>query len=904
MREFAVPETLHCLDAVAFQALVGTWRRKGRRRATEIFLHISNPGIGEAPELPAAGVSRIVAEHASVLADGTFRTGRHWDAPPGSSPGTGGNLEAGPFLLDITGDFGEGRDRFEGPQREAALGAIALIQDLFDLPVDAMSLHDIVGTSQRWPNSGISQAELLNEVRARRGAPRPRPARHSKDGALAAARAWLRGPADMNSDDLDNQAAPTLGSGPSVAPFGSTRAARLDPGTLAALRPYVIDLWGGSLSSGGVFKTDEGDIARIFDEDIPRRIAALPRDKTLPIVVYAHGGLVSEEAGLQIAANQVPWWIGNGCYPLQFIWETGFFEEIERLFGVQRAATRDLSDFKDAVVEAAVRAGGGPRIWGGMKDAAAAAFAAEAAGSKVAERLVALASANPKIRLHAVGHSAGSIFHAHLLRRLDALDAPPLESLTFMAPAITVADYERLADPLVPKRVKRVRIFTMSKDFELDDTVTWAYGKSLLYLIHNALEPKSGEPILGLEESLRTDPRLVKRFGLGGAASQTGSVVWSQTPVTTGSYASRATSHGGFDNDVSTMESIARGILGIPDATPLPQPFPPDTETRAARHPRPPARPALLEEKPMPAIQTAGGGSRKALCIGINAYPNPANRLRGCVGDAMDWEAALVRLGFSVDSLHDGEATRTAILHKLSDLVVSSRSGDVLIVQYSGHGTHVPDLDGDEVSGQDQAICPVDFEEGQLLIDDDIRAVLQRLPTGVQLTCFMDNCYSYSNTRMAVGKVASAGPDSLKRFVELTPEIVERYRNLREGARAVAPVGPGTPEAMTWVAFAACNSDEVAYETSGRGDFSRLAVPLLSAGLTNRQFRDRVIDGLGAQPRQHPMLDCRRDFGNAPLLTYAGRGRDPVPQPQIVQGSADKTIALADLFDAMSRLLR
>jgi hypothetical protein len=239
-------------------------------------------------------------------------------------------------------------------------------------------------------------------------------------------------------------------------------ARSIDPALLASLRPHVIDLWGGRLSQGGIFKTNEHDIDRIFDVDLPNRVKQLGQDKVLPIVLYAHGGLVSEQAGLQIAANQVPWWNANGCYPLQFVWETGLFEEIERLLGMQRAVRRDITDVSDAIVEKTVRAVGGPQIWNGMKYAASSAFESGAAGSTVAKRVVDFAHANKgRVQLHAVGHSAGSIFHAHLLRRLDMLEAPALETLSLLAPAITVADYERLTKPLVPKRAKRVRIFTM-----------------------------------------------------------------------------------------------------------------------------------------------------------------------------------------------------------------------------------------------------------------------------------------------------------------------------------------------------------------------------------------------------------------------------------------------------------
>ena len=57
----------------------------------------------------------------------------------------------------------------------------------------------------------------------------------------------------------------------------------------------------------------------------------------------------------------------------------------------------------------------------------------------------------------------------------------------------------------------------MSKDYERDDNCGQIYRKSLLYLIHYALEPEVEAPILGLEQSLRDDPRLQALFGLDSA---------------------------------------------------------------------------------------------------------------------------------------------------------------------------------------------------------------------------------------------------------------------------------------------------------------------------------------------------------------------------------------------------
>lgn len=637
-----------------------------------------------------------------------------------------------------------------------------------------------------------------------------------------------------------------------------------------------------------------------------------------------------EESGLLIAANQVPWWNANGCYPIQFVWETGLFESLKDILKGERDLTRgfaaDAKELWEEGVEFSVRKAGGRRIWFGMKSAAASAFDSdEAAGSAVAKRLADLASENRgKVRLFAVGHSAGSVFHAHLLNKLAALDAPPVEKLFLFAPAITIADYKKIIDPLVGDQIKQVMMFTMFKDYELHDTVTPAYHKSLLYLICRALEEQKNEPILGLEECIRADGDLSHRFGLGGAPAGKCSVVWSQTTARSGPRASRSTTHGGFDNDVATMESVMREVLNTAEAAAIPQGFPPDTQ---ARFISPAVAPTRLTLPPVRAagnpqvIDAAAGvpasisadtprGVRKALCVGIDAYPKPDDRLSGCITDAEAWRNALAAMGFSVDRLHDQQATRSNILSRLQTMIGRASAGDILVFQYSGHGAYVRDEDGDEPSGQDQAICPVDYQDGQLLIDDDVRAVFQRLPDGVHLTCFMDNCYSYSNTRFAVARPARALAHSRPRFIKLSPEVIERYQKVRRKDRsATRGFASASAEGMRWVVFSACDSNEVAYETDGSGDFSRIAVPLLANGasLTNDQFQALVSDGLAPQGRQTPKLDCPRAARTQAFLSGSiagdgdGRRFESGMLPAIPVGGGRPEVAA--LLNAIARVL-
>ena len=196
------------------------------------------------------------------------------------------------------------------------------------------------------------------------------------------------------------------------------------------------------------------------------------------------------------------------------------------------------------------------------------------------------------------------------------------------------------------------------------------------------------------------------------------------------------------------------------------------------------------------------------MCIGIDAYP-AKYRLAGCVADAETWKAAFEEAGFEVDLLTNRKATRERMVEMIKDLVVSSRAGDVLALQYSGHGTTVEDFDHDEkpefegdTALVDEAICPVDFSSGNLLIDDDLGEIWDLLPDGVSLTMFFDSCHSGGNQRDLTLDVPTAN-DARARLVRLTPRTVAAYRKKR-GTRRIRSTG----DRERGVFFAACRPDD------------------------------------------------------------------------------------------------
>jgi hypothetical protein len=148
--------------------------------------------------------------------------------------------------------------------------------------------------------------------------------------------------------------------------------------------------------------------------------------------------------------------------------------------------------------------------------------------------------------------------------------------------------------------------------------------------------------------------------------------------------------------------------------------------------------------------------SKHALCIGVNDYPGTHMDLKGCVNDANDWAAELEARGFTVMRLLDAQATKSAMVAALKQLIGTADAEDVVVITFSGHGTYVPDTNGDEVDGLDEALCPYDVQTGGgPLIDDEINELFSARKPGARLLLISDSCHSGTVTR-----AVAADPDA------------------------------------------------------------------------------------------------------------------------------------------------
>ena len=278
-------------------------------------------------------------------------------------------------------------------------------------------------------------------------------------------------------------------------------------------------------------------------------------DRFKHLVFYAHGGLNSPRASANRIAAMKPVFKANNTYPFHFMYDTGLMEElldvVLRRDG-DRSRAAGMGDIWDAGIERLTRVPG-RALWREMKEGARTPFLGNGAGTRSIAAL--LGAARSDVKIHLVGHSTGAILLAHLLHRLTKFEnARRITSCSLLAPACTIKDFQKYYAPLLsaPRRdfgINEMQVYNLSRRLELDDNVAQVYRKSLLYLVSRAFEEKKGEPLLGIEEHADGISRDVE-------------FLYSEGPDG-GESATHSTSHGGFDNDPVTMNSILMKILNV-----------------------------------------------------------------------------------------------------------------------------------------------------------------------------------------------------------------------------------------------------------------------------------------------------------------------------------------------------
>lgn len=195
-----------------------------------------------------------------------------------------------------------------------------------------------------------------------------------------------------------------------------------------------------------------------------------------------------------------------------------------------------------------------------------------------------------------------------------------------------------------------------------------------------------------------------------------------------------------------------------------------------------------------------------SLHIGIDEYRS-APDLSGCMNDALAWQELLRSRHFLTEVLQPSFANRPTIIQKIGRLIELAKEGSYCVVTYSGHGTHTFDSrNADEY--YDEAWV---LGDGSLVIDDDLRQMLDTLRVIDRMVIISDSCHSGGMVRSL----------SQTRLYPATPSLPTQSQSYRDTLSST----------QNELFITACGENELAQETTidgvTQGVLSRYLINLI-----------------------------------------------------------------------------
>jgi len=235
-------------------------------------------------------------------------------------------------------------------------------------------------------------------------------------------------------------------------------------------------------------------------------------------------------------------------------------------------------------------------------------------------------------------------------------------------------------------------------------------------------------------------------------------------------------------------------------------------------------------------------------------------------------------------------------------LVEGARPGDVLVFTFSGHAVQIPDEDGDEDDGLDEAICPADFEQPDkfkgfthsVVTDDAVKRRFESLASGVNLTLVMDT--SHAGSMMDVDEILDAADDANFCVVPggARPDVVEReppediqpekelVAKLRE---FVAPEVDDMKEGVIGFCFAASKEGQLGFELKTQDRRVGVLTHCLLQALESLQYQGSYLQvwERACQIKRREFASLEQDFQ---LAYHTGS----IPDKQAFLGPSAKTV--------------
>lgn len=221
-------------------------------------------------------------------------------------------------------------------------------------------------------------------------------------------------------------------------------------------------------------------------------------------------------------------------------------------------------------------------------------------------------------------------------------------------------------------------------------------------------------------------------------------------------------------------------------------------------------------------VSESATAAQYAVIASIIDYPGEANDLKGCHHDAdLIEKMLLTRYAVphaNIVRLKDAKATTAGVRKAIQEnLAARVQPGDSAVFFFSGHGTQVPDFDGDEKDDADEAICTYDMnatDSSSWLTDDVLRHEISAIKSN-RVAVILDCCHAGTGTRGVLSDAANG-----IRYMDLGfGRPAELYRNLSiKTSMRVPSTNPNH------VLLASCADREFSREDGPKGGYFTTAL--------------------------------------------------------------------------------
>lgn len=247
-----------------------------------------------------------------------------------------------------------------------------------------------------------------------------------------------------------------------------------------------------------------------------------------------------------------------------------------------------------------------------------------------------------------------------------------------------------------------------------------------------------------------------------------------------------------------------------------------------------------------------------SLHVGVNAldpehYAGWKGELQACEHDALDMAAVAEASGMKPQVLLTKQATRSNVLSALESAGKRLKAGDLFFLSFSGFGSQVPDVSGDELDMMDESWCLHDAQ----VIDDEVQSVIRGFGKGVRVLVIADSSPSGSVHRPHLPDPDPPPRGQRAKLVAplLATKIYRMHGAFYDALQRSLPKPPARGSRPAVIVLHGCQHNQAAIDRKDGGVFTRRLMQVWNQGSYRGnyvRFFARVVARMPAT--QTPMM--------------------------------------------------